>query len=167
MRMKRSTPRPRRTHAIVMLVVGCLALLLCTPADAARTARRTARHRPPAVSPVRTVAPAVVAAPVGAAGMIVARDPETGALVLPTAEQVQKLTAAEQTGLMRTSEGLSEVSLPNGAVKLDLQGRFMEYGFVQLDATGCPHFFSVNDEIGLRALLARRAPAPTPALEEK
>jgi hypothetical protein len=99
--------------------------------------------------------------------MIVAIDPETGALVPPTAEQVRTLTAAERTGLMRTSEGLTEVRLPNGAVMMDLQGRFMEYSFVQLDQAGRPHFFCMNDEIILRALLARYAPASTPVREEK
>ncbi len=156
---------PRRAAAT--LVVACLGLLFCVPAHA-RPAHRAVKRRPPAVVQAKPVTPpavAVAASPVGAAGMIVSIDPETGALVVPTADQVRQLTGAERTGLMRTSEGLTEVRLPNGAVMVDLQGRFMEFSLAQIDATGRPHFFGVNDETVLRALLARRV--PTPALEEK
>jgi hypothetical protein len=152
------------------LAVGCLALLLCIPAQAARSARRTGTHRPAVARLAKPVVPPAAPAPAppaGAAGMIVAVDPESGALVPPTAEQVQKLSAAERTGLMRTSAGLVEVSLPNGAVKADLQGRFMEYSVVQLDREGRPHFICVDDETVLRALLARYAPAAGPIREEK
>jgi hypothetical protein len=151
------------------LATACLTLLLFTPAHAARTGHRIVRHRPAAVRVTKPVAPpaAVSATPVGTAGMIVAIDPESGVLVPPTAEQVRTLTAAERTGLMRTSEGLTQVRLPNGAVMVDLQGRFMEYGVVQLDPAGRPRFFGVNDESVLLALLTRYASASTPACEEK
>jgi hypothetical protein len=168
--MTRSGPQLQRSRAGTALAAACLALLLFAPAHAARTARRTVKHRPATASLLKPIAPPAVAspaAPVGTAGMVVAIDPETGALVPPTLEQLRALTAAERTGLMRTSEGLTEVRLPNGAVKLDLQGRFMEFGLAQLDPAGCPQFFSVNDETVLRMLLARRAPAPTPVIEEK
>jgi len=158
----------RRTESAI--AVACLTLLFCSPAQAGRTAHRTVKHRPATVSPTKaaTTPTAVVSPiPLGAAGMVAAVDPETGALVPPTAEQVRSLAAAERTGLMRTSAGLTEVRLPNGAVMMDLQGRFMEYSLVQLDRAGCPHFLCVNDEIMLRALLARYAPAPTPACEER
>ena len=144
-------------RACAALAVACLALVLCAPAHAAR---RTARHRPVAAAAATTT-------PVGAAGMLIARDPETGALAAPTTEQARVLTAVERTGLLRSSEGLSEVHLSDGSVKVDLQGRFMEYSLVQLDPTGCPHFLCVNDETMLRALLARYAPVSTPVYEEK
>ena len=150
---------PRRAGAT--LSVACLALLLCAPAQAGRGARRAARPRPAAAHPTAPSAPA------GAAALIVAKDPETGALVPPTAEQVLKLTAAERTGLMRTTEGLSEVRYPDGSVKVDLQGRFMEFGVARLEQGCLPRLFWADDEATLRALLARRAPLPTPALEER
>lgn len=149
------------------LAVACLALLLCAPAHAAQSARRTVRHRPATARPVVAATVAAPTPPFGAAGMVIAIDPETGALVAPTAEQARALTAAERTGLMRTSEGLTQVRLADGSVKVDLQGRFMEYSLVQLDRTGCPHFRCVNDETVLRALLARYAPVSTPVYEEK
>ena len=159
-----------RRGAGATLTVVCLALLLCVPAHAARSARRNVNHRPAAARPAKPVTSAVAAAsaaPAGAAGMVIAIDPETGALVAPSAEQMLRLTSAERTGLLRTSEGLTEIPGPDGAIGVDLQGRFMEYSLVQLDRTGCPHFLCVNDEIVLRALLARYAPASTPASEEK
>jgi hypothetical protein len=173
-------------HAGTALAVAALLILLCAPAQAGRTGHRHARPQPAATAQATAVArpatptvpPAVAlsAAPAGAAGMVVAIDPETGALVVPTAEQMRALvaagparplTAAERTGLMRTSEGLTEVRMSDGSVKLDLQGRFMEYSVLQLDPMGCPHFLCVNDETVLRALMARYAPASTPACEEK
>ena len=158
--------RFRRSAAATIAVV-CLALLFCAPAHAAQSAGRVVRHRPATARPVAPPAPAPTAPPAGAAGMVIAINPETGALVAPTADQVRALTTAEATGLLRTSEGLSEVRLADGSVKLDLQGRFMEYSLVQLDPTGCPRFLCVNDESVLRALLARHASASTPACEEK
>jgi hypothetical protein len=159
-----------RRRAGTTLAVACLALLLCAPAQAGPPGRRSLRHRPAVATPAKPVAPPAAAAPTtpaGAAGMIVAIDPETGALVAPSAAQVLRLTSAERTGLMRTSEGLTEVRFPDGTVMVDLQGRFMEYSLVRLDRGGCPHSFCVNDETVLRALLARYAPASTPVYEEK
>jgi hypothetical protein len=167
--MRLLATRPRR-RAGATLGVACLALLLCAPAQAARSARSAGARRPAVTRTARPVVPPAAVAPavpVGAAGMLIARDPDTGALVAPTPEQVRTLTVAERTGLSRSTEGLSEVRFSDGRVKVDLQGRFMEYSVVQLDRAGCPHFLCVNDEAVLRALLARRAPASTPALEER
>jgi hypothetical protein len=154
-----------RHRAGATLAVACVALLLCTPAHAARRGRSRSRPHPNAAAAVRPVA--LPTAPAAAAGMIIAIDPETGALGVPTAEQLRRLTAAERTGLMRTSEGLQEVRFPDGSVMVDLQGRFVEFSVVQLDAVGCPHFLSVNDAAALLALLASPAPASPPAREEK
>jgi hypothetical protein len=157
-------------HAGAASAIACLAILCCAPAQASRTAPRHAKHRPAAVSPTKSAAAPVVtaaASPLPAAGMVVAIDPETGALVPPTAAQVQRLTAAERTGLMRTSEGLTQVHLPGGAVMVDLQGRFMEYTLVRLDRQGNLHFTGVNEAPALLRLLDPGTPAPTPAREER
>jgi hypothetical protein len=131
-----------------------------SPATAApRTSRRAPeRHR--ATAPA---APALTAA----AGMVVAIDPETGALTLPTPEQMLALTPQERTGLLRTTAGLQAVRLPDGTVMLDLQGRFMEFAVVQLDAQGRPYFRCLDDPAALRRALLECAPAPAPAAEEK
>ena len=168
--MIRSRLLPPRIRAGTALAMVCLALLLCAPAQAGRPGHRNVKQRPVAAIQAKPVTPAVLptaAPPAVTAGMVVSIEPETGRLVMPSAEEMRQLSAAERTGLLRTSEGLTEVRLPNGAAMVDLQGRFMEYSFVQLDPAGCPHFFCVNDEITLRALLARCASASTPVYEEK
>jgi hypothetical protein len=157
-------------RAPVGVAIAALAVLLCAPALAGRGGQRHVRPRPASVTQAKTVATvpaqrAMVAFPV--AGMVIGIDPETGALGMPSPEQMFELTQAERTGLLRTGAGLSEKVLPNGAVKLDLQGQFVEYGVLQLDATGRPTFSCVGDANLLRRLLASPAPAPAPALEER
>ncbi len=72
-----------------------------------------------------------------APGMVIAVDPETGALVAPTGIQRAKLGAAEPTGLLRTDQGLREVRLADGSVMIDLQGRFLEYAVARIGPDGC------------------------------
>lgn len=127
-------------------------------------ARGTSR---PAPKPRRAAIPPATAVPPAAAGMVVAIDPETGEITMPTPEQMQTLTRQETTGLLRTTAGLQQVRLPDGTVMLDLQGRFLEFAVVQLDAQGRPHFRCLDDPAALRRALLERAPAPAPAAEEK
>jgi hypothetical protein len=162
-----------RCRAGAALAITVLAVLLCVPAQAARGGRRSTRPRPP-VTHAKPAAPKAAATTPkalptvpGTAGMVITIDPESGAIVPPTAEQMARLSPAEQTGLMRTSEGLAEVRLPDGSVMVDLRGRFLEYSVVRLDPLGRPRLHCVNDADVLRALLATRAPAPTPAREER
>ncbi len=186
------SPVPR-SFLIGLLGVAALGMvaLACDPAAAAPHRARARRHAAPVA--VKTIAARPVAAqavtaqpvaarpasplvlPLGAAGMIVAIEPETGALVRPTPEQVlqllpgqtSRLTPAERTGLMRTSEGLTETQLKDGSVMVDLQGRFQEFEIVRLDAQGRPHYSSTNDAATARRLLDPATPAPTPNAEEK
>jgi hypothetical protein len=160
-----------RTRSVATAVaVASLALLFTGAAEAGRAAHGRTRPRAHATTPARpahaTAGQPASAAP-AAAGMVISIDPETGALVAPTAEQMLRLTPAERTGLMRTAEGLTQVRLPGGGVMVDLQGRFLEFSVVQLDLEGRPRLHCVDDAGTLRALLAPCAPAPTPALEEK
>ena len=157
-------------RAPIGVAVAALAVLLCAPALAGRSGQRQVRPRPASVTRAKTattapVPHATIAFPV--AGMVVGIDPETGALGMPSPEQLLELTQTERTGLLRTGAGLSEKVLPNGAVMLDLQGQFVEYSIVQFDATGRPTFSCVSDANLLRRLLASPAPAPAPALEER
>jgi hypothetical protein len=159
-----------RNSAGATLAVVILSLLFSAPAHAGRNACRTIKHRPAAVGPTRSAEPlpvAVPSTPVSASGMVVAVDPETGALVPPTAAQVRALMAMERTGLMRTSEGLTEVRLPNGAVVVDLQGRFMEFTVVRRDLQGRLHFLGVNEAPAALRLLDPRTPDPAPTYEER
>jgi hypothetical protein len=87
--------------------------------------------------------------------------------VMPSAEELLLLSAAERTGLLRTSAGLTEVRGPDGAIGLDLQGRFMEFTVVRLDPGGRLRFMGVNEAPALLRLLDPRTPSPTPSCEER
>lgn len=159
-----------RRSAGATLVVASLALLFCAPAQAARGARRTVKHRPVVATPAKPVTAAAVptaAIPPVTPGMVVSIEPETGRLVMPSAEEMLRLSAAERTGLLRTSAGLTEVRLPNGAVMVDLQGRFMEFTVVRRDLQGRLHFLGVNEAPALLRVLGSRTPAPAPVCEER
>jgi hypothetical protein len=164
------SPRAPRGRGLAALAAVCSVVLLCAATQAGDTTRPTSRpqQRPaPAAEPLAPPTAVAPTPPLASGGMTIAVDPETGLLAPPSAVQALRLTAAERTGLMRTSEGLAEVRLPGGAVMLDLQGRFMEYSIARLDGTGGMHFVCANDADLLRALLTRLAPAPTPASEDR
>jgi hypothetical protein len=136
--------------------VAALALSLCAPAEAGRTKRRPRTPSSVATRPAPAPSPA---------GAVIGIDPETGRLGMPTAAQMLELSAAERTGLLRTSDGLTEVVLPDGSVMVDLQGRFMTYSVVRLDGRGGYRFTCAEDAPALwRALTA---PVAAPALEER
>jgi hypothetical protein len=140
-----------------------------------------------AATQAKTPAAIVMSAPAPPAltsGMVVSIEPESGRLVMPSADEMARLSAAERTGplpadplarlsaaertgLLRTSAGLSQISGPGGAIGVDLQGRFMEFTVVRLDLDGRLHFLGINDAPALMRLLDPRTPAPTPAHEEK
>jgi hypothetical protein len=159
-----------RCRAGATLAVACLALLLCAPAQAARSARRTVKRGPVSAARTKPVTPAVAPTTTPrppTPGMVVSIEPETGRLVMPTAEEMSLLSLAERTGLLRTSAGLDEVRLPDGTVMVDLQGRFMEFTVVRLDREGRLHFEGVNEAPALLRLLDPRTPVPSPNCEER
>ena len=55
-------------------------------------------------------------------GMRIVKDPQTGRLRPPTRSEARRFTVPP--GLNRSSEGLVETRRPDGAVMVDLQGRF-------------------------------------------
>ena len=101
--------------------------------------------------------------------MVVAIDPETGRLGVPSVEQIGQLSAAEKTGLLRTPAGLTSVRRADGSVMVNLQGRFMEYSVVRLDASGRPRLGCVDEAAALSHWLVgcEDVPAPTPVPEVK
>ncbi len=154
--MNRPRLSPRMVHLVTALLVAALALSLVAPAEAKGTKRRPRKRA--------AVPTAVAPAPVPA-GMVVGIDPETGRLGMPTAAQMLELSAAERTGLLHTSEGLTQVQLPDGSWMSDLQGRYQTFTVVRLDPLGGRVFTSVDEAPAL--LRALTTPAPTPTLEER
>lgn len=74
-------------------------------------------------------------APARAAGMRVYKDPQTGEFTDPP----PPTTAPVERPLNRSHEGLvatPNTAVPNGGVKLDLQGRFRSHSIATKDADG-------------------------------
>ena len=86
-------------------------------------------------------------APPGVAGAVVAIDPRTGKMVMPSPEQMQRLSAAaaQQPSVSRNAEGLIERHYPNGMVEVDLAGRFQDYATVRIRPDGTKEFHCVTD----------------------
>jgi hypothetical protein len=77
----------------------------------------------------------------GEAAMMVFRDPETGALVPePVTKEQREVARAAASELNESTEGLVEVRLPNGAVVVDLQGRFLSHATITVGPDGTRHF---------------------------
>ena len=98
--------------------------------------------------------------------MIVAIDPETGALGPPSPEQARALRAAGGEALSRSTEGLIEIHRPDGAVGLDLQGRFQDYATVRIGPDGKPIFRCLHADGRPEAAGRDSFPAPAPREEE-
>ena len=111
---------------------------------------------PAAVTSAAEAAPPA-APPVSAAGLVAARDPETGELRAPTAAELAELAA--EWAPMRSDEDLVPVVRPDGTVTVDLQGRFLEFAL----ATGGPEGAIVTrctgDPSQALAILAGAPPA--------
>jgi hypothetical protein len=97
--------------------------------------------------------------PIDASGLRVYRDPTSGRLVPPPAGFFQPpgLSIAEQQMLNRSEKGLRAHTLPNGAVAIDLQGRFRSMavattGTVGKPAVNCTHTLSETNAILQRAV---------------
>ncbi len=100
-----------------------------------------------AASPVPARPARALAVP-GSAGMRVARDPETGRLVAPTAEQLAALgTPAEP--LDGNYADIPVTLLPDGSKKVTLDERFMDYTVVRRTASGALRFECVRGSDGL------------------
>ena len=117
---------------------------------------------PQADKPEATATATEAQVPVGAGGMMVFIDPETGRVTnKPTAEQ----RAAMQTkmaGLFNQSdEGTYDEILPNGAVLRDLHGRLMDATVVRIAPDGSLHQECSTSPIS--TLAAKQPPVSEPA----
>jgi len=75
--------------------------------------------------------------PVGTAGLRVYLDPETGDLQAgPAAVADIELDADTQNAVRRDTEGLEMVRHANGAISMNLQGRYESVAMVRIDENG-------------------------------
>jgi hypothetical protein len=125
---------------------------VATPVKAADAGREHHRSRPPAEARLTA-----------AAGMVVARDPETGELGLPSPEQMRAIHEQRAEILRTTPEGFTEIRRADGAVGLLMNGRLQSYSVARIGADGRPVYQCVSAASDTAAVTR----APAPALEER
>ena len=81
----------------------------------------------------------------GQAGMRVAIEPETGELGSPSPQQQKVMEDDLQEMLSRSDAGLFEEVLPDGTVKVHLQGRFQNASIAVIDDDGNLHTSCVEN----------------------
>lgn len=154
---------PRAPQSRVAKATKAKPVMACS-AKATTVAAAPVTHR--ARRAHRSVAPRTVAAPAPAqAGMVVAVDPETGVLGMPTSEQLQALGLDQSAAYDDSDAGLVEVHHPDGTVSIDLQGRFQEYSVIRITPDGKKIMACVPTRAQAARVLA--IPPSTPALEVK
>ena len=128
----------------------------CTSSDAC--CARESKKAVVAAAPKKATKHVEVAPVAGTAGMVIAIDPETGQLGAPNAEQARQLQS-----LNLPVEGQATVTtMPDGSLRLNLNGTSVEYATIHVDANGKKVFGCTSNPN------AAEMPAPTPAqLEEK
>jgi hypothetical protein len=124
----------------------------------------------PATAPSAAVVPVLISAPSPAGGgMIVARDPETGALTVPTPEQRRELLPEEFGAVLRSDQPLFEEAVPGGGTMIRLDGRLMDYVLATRDANGKLSVTCVHEADAAVRLVegGAAAPAVSPEPEEE
>ena len=167
---------------VLVGLAGTVALAIATAPS-----RSTAVSAAPAAAPVVAVTPAVpvvattpvpaAPAPVvarapraaeketgivpGSSGMLIAIDPETGTVGMPSPEQVAEMKLSEDETVSKDG-GYTITQRPNGTVVLETNGRFQEYAVIRRTTDGKYVTGCVDDPKHLNTLV----PAPA-GLEEK
>lgn len=158
--MRTSGKRPLRGLFVLLPLASLLAGPL--PAMAGEPAAAPAATPAPAVVP----APSPVQAPTPAdGGMVVARDPETGALTLPTPEQRRALLPDQFGAALPSVQPLFEEAAPGGGYMIRLDGLLMDYAFATRDPDGALHLSCVHDADAATRAGAGGAAAPMAAPE--
>jgi len=98
--------------------------------------------------------------------MVVAIDPETGALGMPSPEQSRALVSPGSATLSRLPEGVVEIRGAAGAAGLDLQGRFQDYAVVRMGPDGKCSYGCIHADGCLEPTLRDTLPAPGRLEEE-
>lgn len=126
----------------------------------------TTAGEPPATAPSPAVVPVLTSAPSPAdGGMIVTRDPETGALTVPTPEQRHELLPEEFGAALLSDQPLFEEEMPGGGIMIRLDGLLMDYVLVTRDANGKLSVTCVHEADAAARLVADGSAAPAASPE--
>ena len=134
----------------------------CTSSDVC-CARESKVSKAVVATAPRATKKAVVAptVPSFSSGAVIAIDPESGELGMPSAQQMAQILAPSE--LNNSDVGLTDVHLQSGAVVRDLQGRFQETSTVTIGPNG-QFVFGCSTHPGAVTSPTQAAPS---ALEEK
>src|SRR5262245_1823964 len=117
-------------------------------------------ERVSATLPPNPAASGIAASP--AAGMVVARDPETGELGMPSPEQMRAIGRHQAMIVRNTPEGFTEIRKADGSVGLVLNGKLQSYSVARIGADGKPTTQCITAGSDSAALAA-----PAPQLEDR
>ena len=139
------------------LLVVTLGLALQAPSARSETAggRPPAPHHAPAAA--RGIAPSAMG------GMVVGIDPETGMLVMPAPEQLERLLARRQARIAAPRP--APIRRANGTLSLDVGTWMLDYAYVHLGPDGRPIMGCAEGHDA--ATHAVQSPAPPAALEDR
>jgi hypothetical protein len=101
--------------------------------------------------------------PVGAAGMMVAIDPESGELRMPTAEEIAELRAQMESRFAEAAFEPQRITLKNGGEAVELDPSLWKYAAVRVEADGTLSHHCLQ---GHHAATEFVATTPAPAVEE-
>lgn len=97
----------------------------------------------------------------GSAGMLIGRDPETGAIGPPSAEQ-RRILLSEGAARDRSGSDLEVIRLPDGTRLVHLDDRFMEYSVARRDPGGRIRMGCVAGPEAARRFIGKTPPVPAP-----
>jgi len=141
--------RATRPPALLLLLgaIAAVAGIVWSAGPHARASAKSAIPSAPVAKPVAAsvivttpaalksiaAAPAAPSTVAGAAGMRIYKDPDTDEIGPPPTAGAAIL---DGDGTSQDMTGLTKVTLPDGSVMVDLQGRFQEAMVMQIDAHG-------------------------------
>ncbi|MEO6463678.1 MAG: hypothetical protein ABIP29_11440 [Candidatus Eisenbacteria bacterium] len=99
----------------------------------------------------------------GSMGMMIAIDPETGEVGMPSPAQISEMNLSEDEAASHEDDGLTQVRSADGTVTVHLQGRYQEYAVIRKAADGT----NVVGCVDHPAKADHVHPAAPAALEEK
>ena len=143
--MKRHVPDGSRRRRLGAML-GATAVVATLAFWAAATMRQSSASTTPANHTPTNQAP-------GTAGMVVAIDPETGTVGMPSAEQMKAFDEQMKTSLNQSEVGLEFINHPDGSTSVDLQGRYQSVSIAQIGPDGRAQTTCVSTPEAARAAL--------------
>ncbi len=151
-------PRSKASRTTLNATVPAIESAAATPTAVATPAAGSTAPSPPEAARETHAEPDV------SPGMIVAIDPETGALGPPSVEQLRELFPPG-TSVAQTPDGFVVTHRPDGSVSIDVGWQLHEYAFVRIGPDGKRVQGCAPAPLDARTI--ESLPAPSPQYEER